>query len=364
MLDQVGFIGLGLIGGSIAKALKIKSIAKSIVAYDIDKDSLTQAYNDSIVDICANSIGNEFAHCDIIFLCCPVQVNIDMYNKLSSIVKKDCIITDVGSTKEDILDQVLQSKSSTTFIGGHPMAGSEKTSYAFSSPHLFENAYYIITPFSFTGETYVKKLYKVIKNIDAIPIVIPPDEHDFITATISHVPHIIAASMVNIVKELDSDNKYMHTLAANGFKDITRIASSSPEMWEQICLTNKERIIKVLDYFIENLNNIKTQIFNSENSNIYNFFNEARNYRDSFQERASHTLIESYEITVDVIDEPGIIARIASILSEHKINIKNIGIINNREHTKGVLEIVFADKISQQKSIKILTEMNFITYER
>jgi prephenate dehydrogenase len=286
-----------------------------------------------------------------------------MYKLLSNIVNKNCIITDVGSTKEDIVNYVSTIESDITFIGGHPMAGSEKTSYTFSNPHLFENAYYIITPLPSTNENHIKKLVELIKGINAFPITIPADEHDFITATISHVPHIIASSIVNVVKELDTENKFMHTLAANGFKDITRIASSSPTMWQQICLTNNIKIINVLNHLINNLKSIKNHITDSNETEIYDFFEQALHYRDSFQER-SHSLVECYEITVDVIDEPGIIAKIATILSFHDINIKNIGIINNREYSKGVLEIVFSDKLSQERSIDILENMKFKVYKR
>ncbi|PKM94259.1 MAG: prephenate dehydrogenase/arogenate dehydrogenase family protein [Firmicutes bacterium HGW-Firmicutes-1] len=364
MIDQVGFIGLGLIGGSIAKAIKKNNLAKQIIAFDIDKLSLTLANQDNIVDVCAEGIDEHFKECSIIFLCCPVNVNIEAYNKLVQIVHPDCIITDVGSTKENIIEEINKHKSPCTFIGGHPMAGSDKYGYAAATAHLFENAYYILTPIDDTDKLKTRILYDLIKGIKALPVVISPDQHDLVTATISHVPHVIAALLVNMVKTLDSDEGYLHTLAAGGFKDITRIASSSPVMWQQICLTNKDNIVKILKHFKEDIDTIMKSIQSGNQHDIYDFFEGAREYRESFQEKTSGALLQSYSVTVDVVDEPGIIAQIATLLSNHEISIKNIGIINNREHTSGVLEIVFYDETCLEKSIEVLNDMNYVVYKR
>lgn len=363
MIDQVGFIGLGLIGGSIAKAIKANGLAKKIIAYDIDTPSLTLAYREQVVDICASEIDDHFKNCTIIFLCCPVHVNIEIYAKLINIVNKDCIITDVGSTKEAMMSAVNSFNNSIPFIGGHPMAGSEKYGYSASTAHLFENAYYILTPTQNILQSQLDILYALVKGIKALPIVVSPDQHDYITAAISHVPHIIAASLVNMVNHLDSDEGYLHTLAAGGFKDITRIASSSPAMWQQICLSNKKHIVDLLSYYVNDLRKIINMIDDGNKHNIYDFLESARAYRDSFQERKTGALLPSYAVTVDVEDKPGIIAQIATLLSEYNISIKNIGIINNREYTSGVLEIVFYDEECLEKSIDILTNMQYVVYK-
>lgn len=364
MVDQIGFIGLGLIGGSIAKAIKKNGLAKKIIAYDIDSPSLSLANRESVVDVCASEIDEHFKACSIIFLCCPVQVNIKVYQQLIDIVDKNCIITDVGSTKEDIMEAVNKLNMPIPFIGGHPMAGSEKYGYGASTAHLFENAYYILTPADNANSKHLNTLYDLVKGIKALPVVVTPDQHDLITATISHVPHVIAASLVNMVKNLDSNEGYLHTLAAGGFKDITRIASSSPAMWQQICLSNKMNIVKILNYFRADLESIINMIGEGNQHDIYDFLEGARAYRESFQERKSGALVPSYAVTVDVVDEPGIIAQIATLLSKHGISIKNIGIINNREHTSGVLEIVFYDEACLEKSVDILTKMQYVVYKR
>lgn len=364
MYNQIGFVGLGLIGGSLAKGIKGQHLAKSIVAYNRDQKVLEEAVSEGVVDIAATSIDHHFSQCDLIFLCCPVKVNVEAYRSLIHIVKPGCVITDVGSTKQDIMDAVAQIGSSVTFIGGHPMAGSEKTRYSAASPYLFENAYYILTPQADGSSQAVAKLSCLVSELKAIPIVIDAKSHDAITATISHAPHIIAASMVNIVKELDTPEGHMHLLAAGGFKDITRIASSSPVMWQQICTTNHEAIVKVLTYFKNDLEKIIADIESQSQPGLLNLFERAKNYRDSFQDRVSGTLQKAFAVAVDILDVPGMIAQIATLLSLHQISIKNIGIIHNREEEPGVLEIVFYDEQAMNESIDILQKMHYTVYPR
>lgn len=362
MFRRVGFIGLGLIGGSLAKSIKKYHLAKEIIAYNRDQSVLQAALEEQVIDVASPDIGELFCDCDLIFLCCPVQVNVEAFQKLMGLVSPDCIITDVGSTKMDIMESVRNTPAVNLFIGGHPMAGSEKTKYSASNDHLFENAYYILTPFEDTDSVKLQALYDLVGAIKAIPLVIDANQHDFVTATISHVPHVIAASLVNIVKQLDNQQHSMHTLAAGGFKDITRIASSSPIMWQQICLTNQGNILKVLESFQQDLSRMIQALKEENPTKIYDFFDHARCYRDSFQERTSGALFKSYSFTIDVEDKLGIIARIATLLSEHEISIKNIGIINNREYTNGVLEIVFYEEEAMRRSILILKEMNYTVY--
>ena len=141
-------------------------------------------------------------------------------------------------------------------MGGHPMAGSEKTGYENATDHLLENAYYIVTPTALSSETDADRIVAVAKLIGSIPIVLDYHEHDRIVAAISHLPHLIASSLVNLVKDSDTHDELMKRLAAGGFKDITRIASSSPEMWEQICMTNTGNIIDMMGDYIASLKQI------------------------------------------------------------------------------------------------------------
>ncbi|MDO4300570.1 MAG: prephenate dehydrogenase [Clostridia bacterium] len=355
-MKNIGIIGLGLIGGSLAKCFRDKIDGVKIAAMNRSEQSLIDAKADGVIDNYSLTDMSIFKDCDIVFVCTSVDKIPEYVERLLSYIKKDCIITDVGSTKKIIYDQMLKFDN-INFIGGHPMAGSEKTGYKSAKAHLFENAFYLLTPNKWVSEKMVDEMISLVKLIGATPLVLDPDCHDYTVAAISHVPHIIASALVNTVKELDDENHYMYSLAAGGFKDITRIASSSPEVWSSICRDNRDKILKVLCKFKENINNIEKEL--TKEDNLYDFFDKAREYRNTFANRNPITTCTQYEIYVDITDQPGAISIISTLLSVHNINIKNIGIINNREYSDGVLQIVFSEPAHKENAIEILEARNY-----
>ena len=173
------------------------------------------------------------------------------------------------------------------------------------------------------------------ESLKALPIVLDYRQHDYVTGAISHLPHILAASLVNFVREHDTPEELMKMLAAGGFKDITRIASSSPVMWQQICLKNREHISPILGKFI----------------------------RTSMPECSFGPIKKQFAVYCDIIDEAGGIATIATILASNMVNIKNIGIIHNREFEEGVLRIEFYDEDASAKATTLLKKHRYIVYE-
>ena len=363
-----GFIGFGLIGGSIARALKLRFNNTNIISFNYYKDrtntSLEMALEDGIINLISTDLAKDFHQCDIIFLCCPVLTNIQYLQELKNIIKPTCIITDVGSVKGNIHKAVHELDMDPYFIGGHPMAGSEKTGYANSSAIILENAYYILTPSNQVAQSKIDFLYDLVKRIGSIPLIIDAKEHDDVVAAISHVPHLIASSLVTMVKESDDPNEKMRLLAAGGFKDITRIASSSPIMWQNICLTNTESIQKFLERYISTLTRIKEALSNCDETYLYDFFDSAREYRDNIPTKKVGMLKQVYEVYLDIFDETGAIATIATILASNNISIKNIGIVHNREFEEGVLRIEFYDEEASLDAITLLEKYRYTIYKR
>ncbi|HHU72192.1 MAG TPA: prephenate dehydrogenase [Clostridiales bacterium] len=364
----IGFIGFGLIGGSIAKAIKNINPDIRLIAYDHNKNhtsqSLQDALNDDILNDITFSLHEDFPDCDIIFLCAPVLANIDYLSMLKPLIKESCIITDVGSVKGNIHQEVQRLGLDKHFIGGHPMTGSEKTGYGNSYALLLENAYYIITPTNTSPKEKLEIMYNLIKQLGSIPLVLDPQEHDEITAAISHVPHIIAAQLVNLIRNSDDKAEHMRMLAAGGFKDITRIASSSPTMWQNICLTNTASINKALDDYIKSLEEVSSALKDKDREYLYNIFDEAGEYRSNIPNTSKGILEKVYEVYLDITDEAGAIATIATQLAVNHISIKNIGIIHNREFEEGVLRIEFYDQSSVDKAIEVLNHSHYNLYIR
>lgn len=359
-----GFIGLGLIGGSIARALKQNIADVQIIAFDIREDSLLAAKADGIADRICSSIDQSFADCDYLFLCAPVQKNDSNLEAVKKILSPDCLLTDVGSVKTDIHKHIEKAGLSRQFIGGHPMAGSERVGYVNSKASLLENAYYILTPTDSVPAQKVDSYRELVQKMGAIPLILDYDQHDYVTAAVSHLPHIIASSLVNLVRDSDSPEGIMKMVAAGGFKDITRIASSSAAMWQQICLTNTENIQRLLEAYIESLSVIRDQLSNHQEEALYNLFDSARAYRDSFISASSGPIKTSYSLNVDIADEPGALAAIATILALNHINIKNIGIAHNREAEEGVLRIEFYQESDVAAARDILCAKGYIIYEK
>lgn len=362
---EIGFVGLGLIGGSVAKAIRYAKPETRITAYDIDRSALARAVQEGCIDEAADGVTREaFGTCDMIFLCAPVSENEGMLEQTAGVMKKGAVLTDVGSVKGDIHAHIKRLGLEASFIGGHPMAGSEKTGYENADANLFENVYYIMTPTAQTAQEQLRQYEGLIRGMRAIPLVMAPETHDHVTGAVSHLPHVIAAALVNLVREKGKEDGVMKMIAAGGFRDITRIASSSPAMWEAICMTNTEQIVALLDAYIESLGTIRDTIREKDSKQIYDFFDSARNYRDSFQVSDKGVLKAVYALHVDIPDAPGTIAAIASLLAEHGISIKNIGIIHNREYEEGVLRVEFYDDEALMKAETLLAALQYPVYHK
>ena len=363
-MKTIGFIGLGLIGGSIARTIRKFHPDYRLLAFDKDRSALAEAVSLNVINGICDIDDEQLYNCDYLFLCAPVEFNVEYMEKIKDSLGKNCILTDVGSVKSVIHEKVTELGLEGRFIGGHPMAGSERSGFSNSSDHLLENAYYIITP---GGEVALEKISdftELISSLGAIPLVITAEEHDFITAGVSHLPHIVASALVNLVNLLDNDAQYMKMIAAGGFRDITRIASSSPVMWEQICLENQKNISTVLDEFIRMLIQIRCSIDNKEADNIFDMFASSKDYRDSIDIVDNSLIPRSYVLYIDVADEAGAIATIATILATEKVSIKNIGIIHNQEFEDGVLKIEFYTDAALEQAKVLLTKRNYKICER
>lgn len=358
-LKRITIIGLGLIGGSLARAFRERLGITDIAAVDRSRSSLEQALRDGNISHGFTEPDEYILDSDIIFVCTPVKQTIKYLDVIFNNVKPGCIVTDVGSTKAQIIRHVNNMPSPPCFIGGHPMAGTEKTGYASGFAHLFENAYYILTPSKSSDKASVGVMTDIVKGIGGIPLILDAEEHDRITGGISHVPHIIASALVNMVKDCDSADGKMQMLAAGGFKDITRIASSDPEMWESIISSNKQKIIDIMDAYISFLNKFRNYIVTDNETEIINFFQSAKDYRSLFPSNVKGLIAPSYEIAADVVDKPGIIGEIATLLGSRGINIKNINVSNNREFEHGCLKITLSDSDSENAAFELLKSKGY-----
>lgn len=359
----IGIVGLGLIGGSIAKCIRRILPETYIIGYDVEPQTLTQAKADGTLSAAAASL-KELCNCDYIFLCAPVHYNIEYLPVLKDSISESCILTDAGSVKSDICKAIRENGLQNQFIGGHPMVGSERSGYEAATDRLIENAYYFLTPQSEVPEQKISEFRTFLEDLGAIPMVVSPEKHDEITAYISHIPHVIAATLVNLAARQEDPQGMLKQLAAGGFKDITRIASSNPVVWEHILLSNPEQVTKGLRTFIQMLEQMIRSIETDSAKDIYSFFDIARAYRNSVPDHPTGVIHMNYEVYVDIPDEPNALASAVSLLGTAGINLKNVGITHNREDNEGVLRLNFYDNESAFQASELLRSSHYQVYDR
>lgn len=360
---QIGFIGLGLMGGSIAKSIRRLFPDTVIIGYDVDQVALSAAKEDGTLSKTVSEI-EELKDCDYIFLCAPVHYNIGYLPTLKKIMKDTCILTDVGSVKNDIYNAIHEYELDDYFIGGHPMVGSERSGYEAANDRLIENAYYFVTPSATVSSDKVEEFRTFLEDLGSIPVVYSPERHDEITSYISHIPHVIASALVNLVASQEDEKQLLKQLAAGGFKDITRIASSNPVVWEHILLSNPNNIAKGLRTFTKELETVISYIEDNDAKGINTFFEDAKNYRNSVPDHATGVIRMNYDVYVDIPDEPNALAKAVSYIGEAGLNLKNIGITHNREDNEGVLRLSFYDNETAEAAVLILKENNYQIYLR
>lgn len=274
MFKRVTIIGLGLIGGSLCLAIKEKRLAKEIVGVSRRKSTIDQAVKNRIVDSATLDLKDGVRNSDLVVIATPVFKIVDIAKKIAPFLKKGAIVTDAGSTKKYIVENIANIRlKDAGFIGSHPIAGSEKSGIKYADKDLFRGAYCILT------ETKNKKALNKVKKFWAAlgmkVIVMPADTHDRLLSNISHLPHAASVSLVNTAARSGLD------LAAGGFKDTTRIASGEPELWRDIFLTNRENLIRDIKILKKELSKIEEALKSNNSRNLLGLLKKAKSIRDS-----------------------------------------------------------------------------------
>jgi prephenate dehydrogenase len=280
--NKVSIIGVGLIGGSLGLALKGKKPNFKIVGIDKQK-IIEKAIARGAIDEGTVNLEEGVKEADIVIIATPVKTILDLLPKINLFLKKGCLVTDTGSTKGQIMERANQVLSKDVFfVGGHPMAGSEKCGIEEANPYLFCNRIYILTPTKKSDLIAIDKIFSLIKMIGANRLILDPLEHDRIVGAVSHLPQIIAVSLINTIGELalrGNNTNYFRAIG-EGFKDMTRIASSPYKIWEDICETNQENILKMIQEFKNYFEIIEDKLKNDPGS-LKEEFQKAGKLRES-----------------------------------------------------------------------------------
>jgi len=282
--NKVAIIGVGLIGGSLAIILREKGIAKNIVGIGRGIKNLETAKKLGVIDSYTQDVKEGVKDCDLVIAAIPVAGIAKVIKEALPSVKKGAIVTDVGSVKKNILDEIEKILPDIVhFVGGHPVAGTENAGVEAAFPMLFQNRRCILTPTKKTNKAALEKVKRLWEIAGSEVILMDAEKHDKILAAVSHLPHVVAYCLVNTISNINDFNESLVKYSAGGFKDFTRIASSPPEMWRDICLLNKDAILDVIQRFQKTLNGLEVMIKKSDGDGLQKEFEKAKGVRDGLK---------------------------------------------------------------------------------
>jgi prephenate dehydrogenase len=290
---KITIIGLGLLGGSIGLAARKFRVAKEIAGFVRSKKSIADCEKFGAVDFATTDLLAAVSNSDLIILCTPLAQMLPITKQFVPALKRGAIVTDVGSVKAGVVRELesLVQKSGAHFVGIHPMAGAEKTGVAAARENLFENAVCVLTPTKKSDATAVRKLEQFWKSLGARVLKLDAAQHDLLVSRSSHLPHVVAATLANLVLNPASP-KQQAALCANGFRDTTRIASGSPEMWRDIALANRKNLSRSVDSFVAELKKFQAALKSGDAKTLEKIFATAKSRRDNWCAKATATSSE------------------------------------------------------------------------
>ena len=357
---RITIIGLGLIGGSFGLALNKRNNKKhsfELVGYDLNIVSIRQAVSKGAVHWGTTGLKLAVEGSDLIILAVPVGQMKETVKNILPYLKKGCIIFDTGSTKEKPVQEISRLlPADIYFVGGHPMAGSERSGISGAHPYLFENAIFVITPGDNALPDILDPVVDLIELTGAKPKIMSPRIHDQAVAGVSHLPYLIAVNLVETVHELSQTIEDAPLLAAGGFRDTTRIAGGDAVMWRDIALSNQENLIRMIELFQEKLAQMTAYLKQGDGESLRQIFISAKKHREEIPITYKGVLPEMNELLVTIPDQPGMLALITGYLGQRGINIAEIEVLRVREHREGTIRLAFQRKDERDKAIAILKE--------
>ena len=323
---RANVVGLGLIGGSIALALRNRGWV--VHGQDADPEVLARAMELGVIDE-----SGLVRAAEITFVATPVGSVADEVAR--ALDATDGLVTDVGSVKADLCERV----TSPRFVGGHPMAGSELDGLDGADPEMFEGAVWVLTPDSDVPDDTFATVASVISALGAEVVALPPVDHDRLVAVVSHVPHLTAASLMALATDRAEEHASLLRLAAGGFRDMTRIASGRPGIWIDICRANGKAIVDALDEMIASLEAIRRMVVEDDSTALLSLLSASREARVNLPGRVTDPTALA-EVRIRIPDRAGAAAEVFTLAAELGVNIANFEVVHLAEGARGVAVVL------------------------
>lgn len=354
--SKVAILGMGLIGGSVALGLRAADPERDISAYDPSSRALDTAMERGALARRATSPADAVAGADLVILAMPVDRMAGSMEEISDAVSHACVVTDVGSSKAEIVSCGERSFGGR-FIGGHPMAGSERHGMEAADAELFQGARWLLTPTDSTDESAYRALSEVAVQLGATPVALAPEDHDRVVARISHLPQLVASALVQSVAASE-ERPALLGLAAAGFRDTTRIAAGDADMWLAVLRTNRQAILECLESLALSWDEIGAWLRDERWEALHDFLTDASTSRRELFLKPD-TAATSETLVMLIPDRPGVLAEVTTAAGELGANIEDLQIFHSTEGGRGRLEVVIA---GEEKAAELAALLHALGY--
>lgn len=351
LFGTIAIAGVGLIGGSVAAGARQRFLADRVVGLDRDPETLQVARFHDLIDEAHLAPGPWLQEVDLVVLATPARALAPLAHALAPYLREDAIVTDVGSVKAALVEDLRDLR----FVGGHPMAGSDRAGVRHADAGLLENAVWVLTPGPHTDREALERVRDFVEHLGARTLEVPPDQHDRLVATVSHLPYLSALALMQLAAE-DGERDLMMLLAAGGFRDLTRVASGSPVMSRDMVAGNAEAVRRALSGFRRHLADLEEVLADPEA--LLARAEDAKRTRDGIPVVRRSLLPRRPDVVLAVPDTPGQLARITAACGEAGVNIKEIEVLSVRE-AGGAVRLAFDDDDAREVGVAALRAAGF-----
>jgi prephenate dehydrogenase len=327
VIDRLAIVGTGLIGGSIGLASLKRGLVSEVDGFDVKHDRLQQALQRGAITNIAPSAADAARLADLVVLASPVKSIPTTFAQISASLKPGTIVTDVGSAKSRIVEEIQPSvPDRISFIAGHPLAGSQEEGVEAADPDMFVGAAWLLTPIAdHVDQASYEALSSFIQGLGATPLAMDPSHHDELIGLMSHLPQVVASALAGFAGD-HVEQEMAAKLAAGGFRDTTRVAASSPELWIEILSENREHVLDLVAGLKAHLGDFEKAIQAEDWSFLKELLTKAQTFRTSIPKKPGVAPAELFELTIAIPDRPGVLGEITELVGEAGVNIEDLQI--------------------------------------
>ncbi len=360
IFSKAAVMGTGLMGGSLALALKASRLVAVVAGYDSSDATRKKARQLVIADEIVDTPEEAVAEADLLFLAMPTSSIVEAFNQVSGGLRPGTLVSDLGSAKLGITKAIEATlPSGIQYVGGHPMTGSEQSGVEYARVDLYRGAYYILTPTERTEAGAFQRLHALLTDIGSRVISIDPESHDQAMATVSHVPHLLSLLLMELASRQQKQMKNLFTIAAGGFRDMTRIAASSPDIWTDICIENRGFIVERLREYAKQMDELIALLEDGDRAKLKGLFEDASHARSELSIKSGRELKELYDVSLPVPDQPGVISKISTAVGALGVNIEDMTIVHPLEGETGIMTLKILGKNNAEEVAERLSSLGY-----